>query len=52
MSRRNPSSELSSPVYPDTPGNFVQMPDGSIVPEDQAPPTPPQLPPASPEVTP
>jgi hypothetical protein len=50
MSRRHPSSDPLSPVYPDTPGNFVQLPDGSIVPEDQAPPTPPQLPPAPPEV--
>lgn len=52
MSRRSSSADSPPTVYPDTPGNFIQLPDGSIVPEDQAPSAPPQLPPASPEVTP
>jgi len=45
MTRRTPTT--APPVYPDTPGRFVELPDGSIVPEAEAPSAPPQLPPAS-----
>ena len=47
MSRRPHPEPV--PVYPDTPGRFVELPDGSIVPEADALSAPPQLPPASEE---
>lgn len=50
MTRRTPTP--TPPVYPDTPGRFVELPDGSIVPEADALLAPPQLPPASEESNP